>query len=379
MIAPSPHPNEDARLAALRRLDILDTPEEESFNDITRLATHVTGRPMASITLIDTARQWFKARVGLSGDRESAREIAFCAHAVVHEEPVFEVTDARNDIRFHDNPFVTGAPHIGAYAGAQLRSPDGYPVGTLCVINPEISKLTEPQLEALLSLARVTESLLSHRHLLKELGAATERALALERTLRSYTGTTVWSTLDAVSDETEHFIVEPEREQTFVFADLSGFTRLSGELTTTEVAAALNTRLGPASEAVYRHGGDVEKFMGDAIFAVFPSNHAAVEFATELQTIVASAEPVRGQRLPFTVGIHRGCAVRAHVGSMGRRDNTLIGEAVNIAARLQGACPPGAVLVSEAALINCAAASRGERQTLTLKGVREPVTAYLFR
>ncbi|MCB9530689.1 MAG: hypothetical protein H6700_02900, partial [Myxococcales bacterium] len=319
MIAPPLHPEEDARIAALRRLDVLDTPAESSFDDITHLAAGITGRPIALVSLVDAARQWFKSRVGIDGS-ETPRELAFCAHAIVGDAPLFEVPDAQVDERFCDNPYVLGAPNVRAYAGAVLMSPDGFPVGTLCVINHETSKLTDRQIDALLRLARVTESLLEQRVVLRQLGAATERAISLERVLRSYTGRSAWSTLDGVAGEGEHVIVEPERDRTYVFADLCGFTRLSGELTAPEVATALNARLGPAAEAVYRHGGDVEKFMGDAVFAVFPTNDAALAFAFDLAAITANAELVRGQPLPFTAGVHRGGAVRCHVGSSGRRD-----------------------------------------------------------
>jgi class 3 adenylate cyclase len=95
-------------------------------------------------------------------------------------------------------------------------------------------------------------------------------------------------------------------------------------------------------------------------------------------TITGSAPPVRGHQLPFTVGIHRGRAVRSHVGSTERRDNTLIGEAVNIAARLQAACPPGAVLASCAALDGASVNRTGRKRTLRLKGVQDPVVAQLF-
>ncbi len=124
---------ERARLAALHALRILDTPDEERFDRITRVAAQVCGVPMALITLIDTDRQWAKSCFGPIA-REIPRTDSFCVHDLDLPAPLV-VLDARKDERFAANPLVTGAPHLRFYAGVTLRSADGHALGRLCVLD----------------------------------------------------------------------------------------------------------------------------------------------------------------------------------------------------------------------------------------------------
>ncbi len=162
--------DEQARLAALRRYRILDTEPEQRFDDLTLLASQICETPMSLITLVDSDRQWFKSRVGLDV-AETARSVAFCAHAI-QEPEIMQVPDATADARFRDNPFVAGNPNIRFYAGAPLVTPDGYALGTLCVIDVKPRHLTEAQLRALDALRRQVESQLELRRNLDELAEA---------------------------------------------------------------------------------------------------------------------------------------------------------------------------------------------------------------
>jgi GAF domain-containing protein len=135
MIEPATPPDEDARLAALRALGLLDTAPEREFDDIVEIARALFGVPIAYVSLIDAHRQWFKARAGLDAS-ETPREVSFCGHAIHRDEPLV-VLDAAEDPRFHDNPLVTGGPQFRFYAGAPLRLPGGHRIGTLCAIAPE--------------------------------------------------------------------------------------------------------------------------------------------------------------------------------------------------------------------------------------------------
>ena len=153
--------NESARLAALRRFQVLDTPAEEAFDRITRLAAVQLAVPVALVSLIDETRQWFKSRYGLETP-ETPREWAFCAHAL-ERTTALAVPDARCDPRFRDNPLVTGEPHIAGYCGAPLRLSDGLVLGSLCVLSWEPRPFT-PQEQALLEgLAQVVVHLLEFR------------------------------------------------------------------------------------------------------------------------------------------------------------------------------------------------------------------------
>ncbi len=172
MKAPLPK-NEAKRLKVLWQYEVLDTVPEEVFDDLTELAAHICEAPVALISLVDEQRQWFKSRVGIS-TRETTRDISFCAHAIL-QDGLFVISDATKDPRFRTNPLVTGAQKIRFYAGVPLRSPDGYALGTLCVLDQKPRQLRPPQKRALLVLARHVETQLELRRHAKELAAAREQ------------------------------------------------------------------------------------------------------------------------------------------------------------------------------------------------------------
>lgn len=142
--------HEGDRLKALRQLLILDTPPEERFDRLTQFAAGEFDVPIVLLSLIDEDRQWFKARVGLDVC-ETGRDISFCGHAILQDDTMV-VPDVSLDDRFHDNPLVTGEPHIRFYAGAPLTMPGGHNVGTLCLIDRTPRTLDEVDLAILASL-----------------------------------------------------------------------------------------------------------------------------------------------------------------------------------------------------------------------------------
>lgn len=186
MTPPPPADFEAARLAALKRYEVLDTPEEAEFDDFTRLAAQVCLAPIALISLVAGDRQWFKAKFGMDA-REIPLEVSICKHALNHQG-VFIVPDTTLDPRFLANPLVSGAPHVRFYAGAPLVSSDGLPLGTLCVLDFQPRELTEAQELALTLLARqvmnVLELRLSQRRLHNTIETMSDAVMTLDHDYR---------------------------------------------------------------------------------------------------------------------------------------------------------------------------------------------------
>lgn len=175
MISAKIHPEEEKRLESLLALNILDTLPEKDFDEITFLASQICHTPIALISLVAEDRQWFKSRHGFEATG-TPRDLAFCAHAILQDQ-VFEVEDASKDERFFDNPLSTGGHCVQFYAGAPLLSPDGYPIGALCVIDSKPKKLNPNQASALKALSRQITRLLQLKVQIQKLKKSEEKLL----------------------------------------------------------------------------------------------------------------------------------------------------------------------------------------------------------
>jgi GAF domain-containing protein len=167
-----PSSNEKARLETLRQYTILDTETEESFDEIGKLAKMICRTPIALVSFVDQNRQWFKSRIGIPF-AETARDISFCTHAILQDGPLV-IRDTLDDDRFRTNPMVLEEPYIRFYAGAPLVSPEGFRVGTLCVMDHAPRTLEAEQLDGLRMLANQVVALLELRRQVGFLSRALE-------------------------------------------------------------------------------------------------------------------------------------------------------------------------------------------------------------
>jgi len=191
------HEDEAARLRSLARQRLLDTPSEEAFDRIARIAASAYDTPIAAVSLVDRDRQWFKSRIGLD-TCSTSRDAAFCHHTIKTPRPLV-IPDAAHHPLVWDNPLVTGAPGIRAYLGAPVRSPDGFHIGSLCVIDtrprPDFALGRTPLIADLaeivtreIEVREVSQTdeltgLASRRHFLAELAREAGRAVRYGRPL----------------------------------------------------------------------------------------------------------------------------------------------------------------------------------------------------
>jgi GAF domain-containing protein len=166
MQVPAMPSNEALRIETLRELLILDTPLEARFDNLTIAAAAFFRVKIAVVSLLDSHRQWFKSSCGLNA-KETHRDISFCGHAILHNE-VFVIEDALQDVRFFDNPLVTGEPQIRFYAGAPLIASNGVKLGTFCLIDRVPRQLNAFEIEMLSDMAKLVMQEIEHGVLMLE-------------------------------------------------------------------------------------------------------------------------------------------------------------------------------------------------------------------
>lgn len=250
--APLP-PREAERLDALRSYEALDSAAEVTFDNLVRLAAKITGSPIALVSLIDSERQWFKARVGLDAT-ETHRNLSFCGYAILNPNEPLIVENATLDVRFADNALVTGAPNIRFYAGVPLLNPQGHALGTLCVIDRRPRKIDADQQESLVHLAGAVSTTLELRRAMNQV-----RSLALTDAL------TGLANRPAFRDALDRAIARLYRHGdpfTLLYLDLDGFKRINdvhghaaGDEVLRHVAQTLASSLR-REDVVARLGGD---------------------------------------------------------------------------------------------------------------------------
>ena len=210
MKAPEKTNDETQRVSTLKAMRILDTPAEECFDRITRLASIAIGVPISLVSLIDTDRQWFKSNVGLDA-AETSRDISFCGHAILNDE-IFVVEDTLDDERFVDNPLVTGYPHIRFYAGRPLKAQNGTNLGTLCIIDHKPRMFNVEQ-----------------RLLLEDFAILVERELSMTQMAMSDELTELWNRRGLLMQSHYHLNIHKRtsRPMTLIFMDLKDFKQVN--------------------------------------------------------------------------------------------------------------------------------------------------------
>jgi adenylate cyclase len=340
--------HEPERLAALRALQILDTPHEERFDRVTRLLAHLLEVPIALVSLVDAERQWFKSSVGLTAT-ETPRQHSFCAHAILRPE-TFVIADASCDQRFKDNPLVVSDPHIRFYAGHPLRGPGGHHVGTLCAIDDKPRELSDRHRRILQDLAAIVERELN----LTELGTLQQQAIeaqaAYERLLHRILPAPIAQQLCAGTQ----MVAEQFPESTVLFVDIEDFSSLAAKLEAAQLVEWLNSVFSACDQLANYYGLEKIKSIGDAYMAVAGvptprADHAVVtaNMALRIQREVLSMTRPDGKPLRVRMGIHSGPVTAGVIGTL-RFAYDLWGETVNTAAQLQMTAAPGSILISEA-------------------------------
>lgn len=289
MIRPGISQDEPLRLATLMSLGIMDTPPEERFDRLTRMAKRLFGVPIALVSLVDDHRQWFKSCVGLPVQETSA-DISFCGHAILGND-IFVIPDALLDERFADNPLVLNDPKIRFYAGCPLRAGNGLKLGTLCIIDRKPRQLTADDLEALQDLACMVE---------RELDAI---QLA---TLDELTGISNRRGFRELADKSLKFCLRHGTAASLIFMDLDKFKPINDEFGHAEGDRVLIDFAGLMKTA-FRDSDVFARLGGDEFVALLTdaSNEVAEEVVGRLReaTEKYSEQANRGYALAFSYGI----------------------------------------------------------------------------
>lgn len=390
--------NERERVAALYARQLLDTPPEERFDRVSRLACRSLNVPIAYVAFLDGQRQWFKSVCGLNVG-EVSRQASLCSHTILSTDPIL-CGDTLQEPRFADNPNVVGPPKVRFYMGYPLSTPDGYNIGTFCVMDFQPRQLDEVQTSAFLDLAQWAQNELNLIEVLTLQEALLEgkkelRQMNLELEKRSHFIRSVLGRYltDQVADQ---LLEHPEglnlggesREVSVLMSDLRGFTPMSEKSTPAQVVNLLNRYLARMTPVIEKHGGTIDEFIGDAILVLFGApiacpDHAkrAVACALDMQLAMdgfnQESRALGVTEMEMGIAVNTGDVVVGNIGSATRMKYGVVGSAVNMTARIQSFTLGRQVLISEQTLKKLEGLARVDGHLrVKVKGVEDPVCIY---
>jgi len=361
----SPIPaNEIERLAAVKSYELLDTAPEIAYDEITELAAQICQCPVAVIGLVDETRDWKKSAYGFPPDLcTSPRGMSICSATICGSDLVLS-PDLTNDARFRDNPMVTGEPNLRFYCGMPLINPQGYALGTLCIVDFQPRELTIEQTEAVRRLSHqvVTQfelrrSVLALERRMAELAEARREAdLAHHRSEQLLLNILP----RAIADElkaSERVTPRYHESVTIMFADFEGFSRLAERIEPKSLIEQLDQFFSAFDAIAERHRLEKLKTIGDAYMCVggLPEPNrthdvdaclAALSFLDFMRRANAQREKLHLPRWELRIGLHCGPVMAGVVGQR-KFIYDVWGDAVNVAARLEAAGAAGRINVSD--------------------------------
>lgn len=342
MKAPEIPDNERERLNALHSYFVLDTFAEKDFDDITNIAAELCQAPICLISLVDENRQWFKSNHGI-GVRETPRSVSFCGHAITIPTQAFEVVKSSLDERFEDNPLVISAPFIQYYYGVPLVTPEGYVLGTLCIIDHQERNLSKRQKYCLEALAKQVVNLLEIRR----------KNIKINELL------TNMFPISKVKEIAEIGTILPlaYEDVTILFTDFKGFTTFSSNFSPREVVKELHYLYSNFDSIVYFNQVEKIKTIGDAYMACAgidsdsdnPARdaiQAAIEIRDFMEDYKKECKKNGKEPLEIRIGLHSGSIVSGVVG-IKKYSFDIWGDAVNIAAHMESCGEVGKINVSK--------------------------------
>lgn len=311
--------DEDRRIDSLNRLSLLDTPAEERFDRVARLAARVFDVPMVTIGLVDSRREWFKSSIGMAHEQIS-RRASFASHIVAEEESII-VPDARRDDRFASNPLVTGEPYVRFFAGHPLRTRDGSTVGALTLYDMKPRELSEKDVATLRDLAAIIDGELATSRMtpaLREL--VTQNKRSAETRIDALTRLWNRAAMLEVVDREILYAREVERPVSMLLIDVDRLKAVNdrlgpqkGDEVLVEIARRMRASLRPY-DSIGRYGG--EEFL---VLLPDADLEAAWSAAERIRSDLATGQIVPGVEVTVTVGVASGSGPATHSGDLVRQ------------------------------------------------------------